>query len=241
MAVASGRAGADPGLRLVFLGTSHPVALRRADPPPVPSWRSERSPIGPRRIRRAPGGPPPGCRTRSGPAGSPRPTSRCSPHRPGLETEFAFRTRVLDHLWAGLPTVGTAGDVLVDRLAAAGRRRSRCRPATRPGSRTRWASRWRARPAARAEAAARSSQLADDYRWDRVAEPLIEFCRAPRRAPDLVLPAAERALLGIPAASPMPVWTRLAAARREGGLGLVARRAARRLRPTPGPGSRSAS
>ena len=33
-----------------------------------------------------------------------------------------------------------------------------------------------------------SLTLADEYRWSRVLEPLVEFCRNPRRAPDLADP-----------------------------------------------------
>ena len=35
-------------------------------------------------------------------------------HFDTLETRFSFRTRVLDHLWAGLPTVMTRGDTLAE-------------------------------------------------------------------------------------------------------------------------------
>ncbi|MBC7460698.1 MAG: glycosyltransferase family 4 protein [Thermoleophilia bacterium] len=41
-------------------------------------------------------------------------------HRDSLETRLSFRTRFLDHLWAGLPTVSTAGGDLTDRMADAG-------------------------------------------------------------------------------------------------------------------------
>jgi glycosyltransferase involved in cell wall biosynthesis len=37
-----------------------------------------------------------------------------SAHFNTLETRFSFRTRVLDHLWAGLPTVTTRGDTLAE-------------------------------------------------------------------------------------------------------------------------------
>jgi glycosyltransferase involved in cell wall biosynthesis len=37
-----------------------------------------------------------------------------SAHFDTLETRFSFRTRVLDHLWAGLPTVTTRGDTLAE-------------------------------------------------------------------------------------------------------------------------------
>jgi glycosyltransferase involved in cell wall biosynthesis len=39
-----------------------------------------------------------------------------SAHRPGLETHFAFRTRVLDHFWARLPSVVTDGDWFADMI-----------------------------------------------------------------------------------------------------------------------------
>jgi len=35
-----------------------------------------------------------------------------SAHKPSLEAELSFRTRLLDCLWAGLPAACTAGDVL---------------------------------------------------------------------------------------------------------------------------------
>jgi glycosyltransferase involved in cell wall biosynthesis len=37
-----------------------------------------------------------------------------SAHFDTLETRFSFRTRLLDHLWAGLPTVTTKGDTLAE-------------------------------------------------------------------------------------------------------------------------------
>ena len=41
-------------------------------------------------------------------------------HRDHLETRFAFRTRMLDCLWTGLPIVCTAGDALSERVADEG-------------------------------------------------------------------------------------------------------------------------
>jgi hypothetical protein len=34
----------------------------------------------------------------------------------------------------------------------------------------------------------RFAALASRYTWEKVARPLIEFCLAPRRAPDLLVP-----------------------------------------------------
>ena len=43
-----------------------------------------------------------------------------SAHFDDIETRFAFRTRLLDCLWAGLPVVATRGDALSEVLAACG-------------------------------------------------------------------------------------------------------------------------
>jgi glycosyltransferase involved in cell wall biosynthesis len=43
-----------------------------------------------------------------------------SAHFDDVETRFAFRTRLLDCLWAGLPVLTTRGDTLGDRLVEAG-------------------------------------------------------------------------------------------------------------------------
>jgi glycosyltransferase involved in cell wall biosynthesis len=43
-----------------------------------------------------------------------------SAHFDTVETRFAFRTRLLDHLWAGLPSVVTRGDELGDRIGERG-------------------------------------------------------------------------------------------------------------------------
>ncbi|MBA2476756.1 MAG: hypothetical protein H0V40_12485, partial [Actinobacteria bacterium] len=41
-----------------------------------------------------------------------RPAVAVSAHFDDVETRFAFRTRLLDCLWAGLPVVTTRGDAL---------------------------------------------------------------------------------------------------------------------------------
>jgi GT2 family glycosyltransferase len=119
-----------------------------------------------------------------------------STHLDHVETEFSFRTRILDYLWAGLPVVATGGDSLaqlieehgvgitvpagdVDALEAAlhellndDARRAACRK--------------------------QSAALAERFRWSKTLAPLVEFCREPHRAPDLVDPDMVR-LLATPA------------------------------------------
>jgi glycosyltransferase involved in cell wall biosynthesis len=43
-----------------------------------------------------------------------------STHRANLESHYAYRTRLLDCVWAGLPIVCTEGDVMADRVARNG-------------------------------------------------------------------------------------------------------------------------
>jgi glycosyltransferase involved in cell wall biosynthesis len=107
-----------------------------------------------------------------------------STHFHHVETEFSFRTRILDYLWAGLPFVTTAGDSFADltsraplgltvppedvdalesalyRLLDDDELRKRCR--------------------------ANTVAVVADYRWSKVLAPIVEFCRNPVRAPDLL-------------------------------------------------------
>jgi glycosyltransferase involved in cell wall biosynthesis len=116
-----------------------------------------------------------------------------STHHDHVETAFSFRTRVLDYFWAGLPVVTTRGDALADVIEAAGAGRT-----VEPGDVAGLAlaiNELLDDEAARAAAAAASARLADDYRWSTVAQPLLDFCRNPYRAPDLADPALRAAIL----------------------------------------------
>ncbi|WP_370327775.1 glycosyltransferase [Euzebya sp.] len=105
-----------------------------------------------------------------------------STHFLHLETKLSFRTRILDYLWAGLPILTTGGDLLSglvtthglgevveaeDPDAIAGALLRLADPSTREGVR------------------ANVTAFAPTMTWDRALEPLVEFCRFPRRAPDL--------------------------------------------------------
>jgi glycosyltransferase involved in cell wall biosynthesis len=102
-------------------------------------------------------------------------------HHASLESEYAaVRSRFLDHLWAGVPSVVSAGDAASSVVEQHGLGRS-----VPPGD---------VQATAKAlvellsdkqylaQAAQRSRELAAEYRWERVAEPLLEFCRNPRRS-----------------------------------------------------------
>jgi hypothetical protein len=88
----------------------------------------------------------------------------------------------------------------------------------------------------RASCAAASGRLAEGLRWSEAVKPLVEFCRAPRRAPDLLDPEMGPAILIPATANPFhrtgwrqdvriikSLWS-------EGSLPLVLRKAAGRVR-----------
>lgn len=100
-------------------------------------------------------------------------------HGDHVESRFAWRSRLLDHLWCGLPTVSTAGDPLGERMAAAG-----AALAVPPGSVDGATGALLAllddgtRRASMADAARR---LAAELAWSRVVAPLDRFLDAPRQ------------------------------------------------------------
>lgn len=96
---------------------------------------------------------------------------------PGLESRFAHRTRVLDHLAAGLPTVFTGGDPLGARAAREGWGRevphgdaaalaAAVRELSEDGP-------------ARSKARVAAAEAAEALAWDRVIEPLLTYLDDP--------------------------------------------------------------
>lgn len=104
-------------------------------------------------------------------------------HRDHVETRFAFRTRVLDYLWAGLPIVTSDGDEFADLV-----RKFDLGIVVPPGD-----------PQALADAFVslvkridagepfndRIASIRPLYHWDEVAKPLLEFCANPRKTAHL--------------------------------------------------------
>jgi len=92
-----------------------------------------------------------------------------STHAEHLETRFAFRTRLLDCFWSGLPVVCTAGDDLAERVA-----RENLGAAVAPGDVGGVADALeRVLDRGRASYAAALAELAREYTWPRVAAPLV--------------------------------------------------------------------
>lgn len=157
-----------------------------------------------------------------------------STHHAHVETEFSFRTRILDYLWAGLPMVVTAGDTFADLIE-----RERLGIVVPAGDE------------AALEAAlekvlydadfARAARLRveavrDRFLWGTTLEPLRRIAREPRRAADVEAAGGRQALadslrgLMEPAERPglrrdlRMAWHYL----RNGGVGEVLRRATAR-------------
>ncbi|MGH3900275.1 MAG: glycosyltransferase [Pseudonocardiaceae bacterium] len=151
-------------------------------------------------------------------------------HFEHVETTFAFRTRVLDYLWAGLPIVTTDGDAFAELVAA--EKLGVVVPAEDPMALAAALQQVLYDDAFAAGCRERIAAVAQRYTWEAALAPLVEFCRHPRPAPDR-LPAsplaASRRPPGVAGAlrrDAALVRSYLAA----GGPGEVARRAAGRLR-----------
>jgi glycosyltransferase involved in cell wall biosynthesis len=222
-------AGTHPRLKLLFLGTRHPLQPD-VDSPEVAALRARAAEEGllDRTVFLHPGWVP--YDERHDWLGGA--DVGVSTHHPHLETEFSYRTRVVDYLAAGLPVVTTDGDAMADLVRATG-----CGVVVPPHDPEALAGALAGLAddaVARRAQSDRAADAAADLAWDRVAAPLVEFSRAPRRAPDLVALAATRALLEVARGGPV---RRLRAAMSEGGIGLLADRALRRLGRRAAPGS----
>jgi glycosyltransferase involved in cell wall biosynthesis len=93
-------------------------------------------------------------------------------HADSPEAPFAARARYLDYLWCALPCVLARGDEVAERFADAG-----FAHVVPPGDREATAAailRLIEQPEARAAARQAGRRLADEYRWQRLVEPLAQ-------------------------------------------------------------------
>ena len=115
-------------------------------------------------------------------------------HHAHPETEMSFRTRVLDYIWAGLPIVCTAGDVLAELVE-----QRDLGIVVTPGDPRAVAAALERLAAeddeARRARRGRLASVATEMTWSSVARPLIEFCASPTLAADRrVLPVGPERL-----------------------------------------------
>ena len=101
-------------------------------------------------------------------------------HFAHLETHFSFRTRLLDYLWAGLPIIVTQGDVLSNLV----KERQLGWTVGYESVDDVTAAILESAGVSRAEFGDRFAAITPQLDWDVTLQPLIEFCRQPRCAPD---------------------------------------------------------
>ena len=117
-----------------------------------------------------------------------------SMHFDTLETRFAFRTRVLDYLWAGLPMVVSGGDETSDLI-----KRHGLGEVVPPGDDKAAAAaldRLLHTPDLRQTYRERFERVRPLFTWEHTCEPIVRFCQQPRFAPDR---ASHRVMLQVPA------------------------------------------
>jgi glycosyltransferase involved in cell wall biosynthesis len=142
-------------------------------------------------------------------------------HTEHVETAYSFRTRILDCIWTGLPTVATQGDTFAELIVREGL------GAVVPGGDVEAVAAALVHlledPDRREVCREGAARLAPSFAWSQVLEPLVRFCDRPVRAADRPVP---------PPPPPTPSRpARVVAAFRRGCLravGAAAFRAARR-------------
>ena len=127
-------------------------------------------------------------------------------HRDHLEAHFAFRTRLLDYVWAGVPILCSDGDTLSEVVARHDLGRvvaPECEAEVTDALRDLLGD-----PSARPRRAAAFAEVRETLTWERVVEPLAKFLRSPTLASD-----RRQGFVGEPDRSPgdldvkpTPVW-----------------------------------
>jgi hypothetical protein len=100
-------------------------------------------------------------------------------HRAGLETDLSLRTRLVDLLWLGLPTVVTEGGTMARVVAESGA--GEVVPEGAPAAVAAAVATLLDNPQQRESAADAGRKWAADRRWSLVAKPLLEFADNPWR------------------------------------------------------------
>jgi glycosyltransferase involved in cell wall biosynthesis len=116
---------------------------------------------------------------------------------PGLESDLAYRTRLLDAAWGGVPSVAVAGGPLAAELEAAGAARRVPRDAEALAVAV---IDMLSEAPRRAAASAAARAFAVSRSWKSVAAPLVAWCRSPMIDPGR---------LPLPASRPVSLWNRV--------------------------------
>ena len=100
-----------------------------------------------------------------------------------IENHFSFRIRVLDYLWGNLPVLTNPGNTQSALIES--ERLGRIAPFGDAVALARHLTELIRRPETRAEMRDNIRRVKRRFHWDRVLEPLVRFCREPRRAASL--------------------------------------------------------
>jgi glycosyltransferase involved in cell wall biosynthesis len=151
-----------------------------------------------------------------------------SMHFDHLETEFSFRTRILDYIWAGLPIVATEGDEFARWIEARGT--GRVVRYEDPDSIAGAISELLSSPTAYEACAKAIRESRTEFTWERSLAPLVRYCADPWSASDLLPSREPRYEQGVPlrwinsSKAPRPMVPRmLFFIRREGPGSLIGR------------------
>lgn len=147
-------------------------------------------------------------------------------HLEHIETRFAFRTRLLDYIWAGLPMLVTEGDVLATMVAREGL--GRTVPPEDVAAMVTALLALIDEPGGRLGYAGRFARVRDALTWSRAAAPLVRYLAAPERAADR--PLADASTVGVTPTPLDELPRRAVEVLREGGPLLVAEETIRYLR-----------
>jgi len=103
-------------------------------------------------------------------------------HSDTVETRFAFRTRILDYIWAGLPMVVTSGDSLSEFVSRYGL--GEVVPPNDPHAVAAALLQLLDTQNLRESYREQFEQVRAEFTWEQASEPIIRFCRAPSLTPD---------------------------------------------------------
>lgn len=105
-----------------------------------------------------------------------------STHHDHLETEFSFRTRILDYLWADLPIVVTKGDYFAEVVEK--HVLGAVVDAEKPEELAKAIEMYLFDESAIAEAKGNISRLKVDFEWENCLKPLVSFVNNAKHSPD---------------------------------------------------------
>lgn len=125
-------------------------------------------------------------------------------HLNNIETRFAFRTRMMDYIWAGLPIVTTEGDCMSEVVERYGL--GKVVPCQDEDALVTALLQLLDTPNLRDAYRPRFERVAAEYTWEKVTEPLVAWCRNPQRAADKLGAAGLPMVRQTPPVPATPVW-----------------------------------